>query len=90
MRCLPGPVLDKNFALMGPETLFSTGTGGWRKAPGPGAFPDSSSILDEFQSAILRAWYNTTSTYTLLLFPLLRRRLCRGIALGQNRVRMVA
>ena len=43
------PVLDKNRAPMGPETLSSTGAGAWRKAPT--AFPDSSSVLDKFQSA---------------------------------------
>ena len=35
------PVLDKNYAPMGPEILSSTGAGFWRKAPM--AFPDSSS-----------------------------------------------
>ena len=44
------PVLDKNRAPMGPEILSSTGAGAWRKAPM--AFPDSSSVLDKFQSAI--------------------------------------
>ena len=43
------PVLDKNLAPMGPEILSSTGAGVWRKAPR--AFPDSSSVLDKFQSA---------------------------------------
>ena len=43
------PVLDKNPAPMGPEILSSTGAGVWRKAPK--AFPDSSSVLDKFQSA---------------------------------------
>ena len=43
------PVLDKNRALMGPEILSSTGAGVWRKASM--AFPDSSSVLDKFQSA---------------------------------------
>ena len=32
---------------MGPEFLSSTGTGVWRNAPG--ALPDSSSVLDQFQ-----------------------------------------
>ena len=45
----PSPVLDKNRAPMGPEMLSSTGAGVWRKAPM--AFPDSSSVLDKFQSA---------------------------------------
>ena len=45
----PSPVLDKNRAPMGPEFLSSTGAGVWRKAPM--AFPDSSSVLDKFQSA---------------------------------------
>ena len=45
----PSPVLDKNRAPMGPEILSSTGAGIWRKAPM--AFPDSSSVLDKFQSA---------------------------------------
>ena len=44
------PVLDKNLAPMGPEILSSTGAGAWRKASV--AFPDSSSVLDKFQSAI--------------------------------------
>ena len=43
------PVLDKNCAPMGPEILSSTGAGVGRKAPK--AFPDSSSVLDTFQSA---------------------------------------
>ena len=43
------PVLDKNRAPLGPENLSSTGAGAWRKAPM--AFPDSSSVLDKFQSA---------------------------------------
>ena len=43
------PVLDKNHAPRGPEILSSTGAGAWRKAPM--AFPDSSSVLDKFQSA---------------------------------------
>ena len=47
----PSPVLDKNRAPMGPEILSSTGAGVWRKAPM--AFPDSSSVLDKFQSAIM-------------------------------------
>ena len=45
----PSPVLDKNRAPMGPEILSGTGAGVWRKAPV--AFPNSSSVLDEFQSA---------------------------------------
>ena len=45
----PSPALDKNCAPMGPEFLPSTGAGVWRKAPK--AFPDSSSVLDKFQSA---------------------------------------
>ena len=45
----PSPALDKNRAPMGPEVLSSTGAGVWRKAPM--AFPDSSSVLDKFQSA---------------------------------------
>ena len=45
------PVLDKNCAPMGPEILSSTGAGAWRKSPM--AFPDSSSVLDKFQSATL-------------------------------------
>ena len=45
----PSPVLDKNRAPMSPEILSSTGAGVWRKAPM--AFPDSSSVLDKFQSA---------------------------------------
>ena len=42
------PVLDKNRAPMGPNTLSSIGARVWRKAPK--AFPDSSSVPDEFQS----------------------------------------
>ena len=46
----PSPVLDKIRApSMGQETLSSAGAGVWRKAPE--AFPDSSSVLDQFQSA---------------------------------------
>ena len=45
----PSPVLDKNCAPMGTEFLSSTGARVWRKAPK--AFPDSSSVLDKFQSA---------------------------------------
>ena len=45
----PSSLLDKNRAPMGPEILSSTGAGDCRKAPM--AFPDSSSVLDKFQSA---------------------------------------
>ena len=45
----PSPVLVNNPAPMGPDILSSTGAGVWRKAPN--AFPDSSSVLDKFQSA---------------------------------------
>ena len=45
----PSPVLDKNCAPVVPEILSSTGAGVRRKAPM--AFPDSSSVLDKFQSA---------------------------------------
>ena len=38
---------------MGPEMLSSTGAGVWRRAPM--AFPDSSSVLDKSQSAILNS-----------------------------------
>ena len=48
----PSQVVDKNLATMGPEILFSTGVGACRKAPKPKAFPDSSSALDKFQSAM--------------------------------------
>ena len=48
----PSPVLDKNCAPMGPEVLCSTGARVWRRAPM--AFPYYSSVLDKFQSAILR------------------------------------
>ena len=44
----PSPILDKNRAPMGPDILSSTRV--CRKAPK--AFPDSSSVLDKFQSAI--------------------------------------
>ena len=39
------------------EILSSTGAGVWRKAPMP--FPDSSSVLDKFQSAreTQKGWY---------------------------------
>ena len=47
-QAAPSPVLDKNRAPMGPEILSSTWAGLWRKAPM--AFPDSSSVLDIFQS----------------------------------------
>ena len=43
------PVVDKNRAPMGPEILSSTGAEAWRKASM--AFPDSSSVLEKFQSA---------------------------------------
>ena len=46
----PSLVLDKNRAPMGPEIISNTGAGVWRKAPKPS--PDSSSVLDEFQSVI--------------------------------------
>ena len=46
----PRPVLDKNLAPMGPYILSSAGAGVSRKAPV--SFPDSSSVLDKFQSAI--------------------------------------
>ena len=36
---------------MGSDILSTTGAGAWRK--GPVAFPDSSSVLDKFQSAML-------------------------------------
>ena len=45
------PVLDKNCAPMGSEILSSTGAVVWKKAPM--AFPDSSSVLDKFQSATI-------------------------------------
>ena len=45
------PVLDKNHAPMSPEMLSSTGAGVCRKAPK--AFPDSSSVLNQFQSGSL-------------------------------------
>ena len=44
----PSPVLDKILRPMIPGILSSTGAGVWRKAPK--AFPDSSSVLDKFQS----------------------------------------
>ena len=47
----PSPVLDENRAPMGPEILSSTGTGLLGKAPK--GFPDSTSVLDKFQSAIV-------------------------------------
>ena len=46
----PSTVLDKNCAPMEPDILSGAGAGVWRKAPM--AFPDSSSVLDKFQSAI--------------------------------------
>ena len=42
------PVLGKNLAPMGSEILSSTGACVWKP---PNAFSDSSSVLDEFQSA---------------------------------------
>ena len=50
----PSPRLDKNRAPMGPEILSSAGAGIWRKAPK--RFPDCSSVLDKFQSAIVGLW----------------------------------
>ena len=47
----PSPILAKNRAPIGAEILSSTGAGVWRRAPE--GFPDSSSVLDKFQSAIL-------------------------------------
>ena len=47
----PSPVLHKDRASMGPEILSNTGSGVWRKAPL--AFPNSNSVLDRYQSAIL-------------------------------------
>ena len=44
------PALAKKSAPLGPEILSSTGAWVGRKAPK--AFPDSSSVLDNFQSAI--------------------------------------
>ena len=65
----PSPVLDKNSAPLGPkgaEMLSSTEAGVWRKAPK--AFPDSSSVLDRFQSArfecgsdAVRMWFGCGS-----------------------------
>ena len=46
------PVLDKILAPIGPEIISSTGAGVWRKVA-PVAFPDSSSVLAKFLSAIL-------------------------------------
>ena len=46
-------MLDKNRAPMGPEILSNAGVGVCRKAPK--AFPDPSSVLDKFQSAI--SWF---------------------------------
>ena len=51
-------VLDKNLAPMGPEILSSTGVGVWRKAPK--AFPDFSSALDKFQSAMQKGYFWTS------------------------------
>ena len=45
----PSPPLDQNLAPMDEESLYNTGARVWRKAPG--AFPDSSSVLDKFESA---------------------------------------
>ena len=48
-------VLDKNLAPMGPRNLSRTGALVWRKAPG--AFPDSNSVLGQFESAIeITSW----------------------------------
>ena len=46
----PSPALDKKLcAHRSPEFLSSTGAGVWGKAPK--AFPDSSCVLDQFESA---------------------------------------
>ena len=60
----PSPVLDKNRAPMGPDVLSNAVAGVWRKAPI--AFPDSSSVLDKFQSAIRERKLN--ATFVLKLF----------------------
>ena len=44
------PTLDKNLTPIGPEVLSSSRAGVWRRAPG--VLPDSSPVLDKFQSAI--------------------------------------
>ena len=51
----PSPGLDKDCTPMGPEMLSNTGSGVWRKAFE--AFPNSTSVLDKFQSAII-VWNN--------------------------------
>ena len=48
---ISSPVLDKNCVPMGPKILSRTGAGVCGK--GAKAFPDSSSVLDKFQSAKL-------------------------------------
>ena len=60
----PSPVLDKNRAPMGPEMLFSTGAGVWRKSPV--AFPNSSSVLDEFQKTFRYLWRFLLVTFSWL------------------------
>ena len=49
----PSQALDKTRAPVGPEMLSSTGAGVWKKAPG--AFPDSSYVLDKFRFTLQRA-----------------------------------
>ena len=62
----PGLVVDKNRAPTGPEISSSTGAGVWRKAPK--AFPDSSSVLDEFQSAKFVTWNSLWEHARLTIF----------------------
>ena len=49
-----------HFAPMGPGILSSTGAEVWRKAPG--AFPDSNSVLDKFQSATFAFFSHTENS----------------------------
>ena len=58
----PSPVLDKNRAPMGPEMLSSTGAGVCREAPE--AFPDSSSVLDRFQSGTLTSYIRSLGRFS--------------------------
>ena len=56
----------------GPKILSSTGAGVWRKAPM--AFPDSSSVLDKFQSANMGPprFCNFSVIWGVLSFKVLR------------------
>ena len=71
---------------MGPEILSSIGAGVWRKAPM--AFPDSSSVLDKFQSAIL-SW-NYDSCIILAVCTILFELITVQIQKQSNHVTVIA